>query len=254
MQRIQSSQPIRDGAVPSSRTGRVWALAFLMSVGVNLPQARAARPMITDDARIVDAGSCQVETWVTRNRNDTEYWALPGCNFTGNLEITVGGARGSDADGTRTTDVMLQGKTLFKPLEANGWGSGLVFGTVRHPAVDADRNLIGDLYAYVPISFSLHDDRFVLHTNLGWLHEKEARHNRMTWGVGTETQITPRFGLIAETFGQNVGKPLYQVGLRFWVVPDRVQIDTTYGNSFDGRGQNRWLSIGLRLLSPALPR
>jgi len=89
MQRIQSSQPIRDGAVPSSRTGRVWALAFLMSVGVNLPQARAARPMITDDARIVDAGSCQVETWVTRNRNDTEYWALPGCNFTGNLEISI---------------------------------------------------------------------------------------------------------------------------------------------------------------------
>lgn len=247
-------QRIRFGRALLSRIAQVCALALPMALGLLVPQAHAARPMITDDARLVDAGACQVESWVTRNRHDTEYWALPGCNPFGNFEITVGGARGSDADGTRTTDLLLQGKTLFKPLEANGWGAGLVFGTVRHPAVDEDRNLMGDLYAYVPVSFSFHDDRFVVHTNLGWLHEKDTRHNRMTWGLGTETELSSRFGLIAETFGQNVGKPLFQVGVRFWVVPDRVQLDTTYGNSFDGRGENRWVSIGLRLLSPAFLR
>lgn len=40
--------------------------------------------MITDDARTVDAKACQVETWVKFNRDSTEYWALPACNFTGN--------------------------------------------------------------------------------------------------------------------------------------------------------------------------
>jgi len=37
-------------------------------------------------------------------------------------------------------------------------------------------------------------------------------------------------------------------------VPDHVQIDTTYGNRFGSGSEERWISIGLRLLSvPFLP-
>lgn len=87
--------------------------------------AHAARPMITDDARTVDAKACQLETWVKFNRDSTEYWALPACNFTGNLELTLGGARGEDDSGARTSDLVFQGKAVFKPLEPNGWAWGL---------------------------------------------------------------------------------------------------------------------------------
>ena len=56
------------------------------------------------------------------------------------------------------------------------------------------------------------------------------------------------------TFGQNAGKPFYQIGVRHWIVPNRVQIDTTYGNQIDSNMDERWFSIGLRLLSvPFLP-
>jgi len=212
--------------------------------------AYPARPMITDDARVVDAKSCQVETWIQKNRGSTEYWALPACNFTGNLELTFGGGRTRDDTGERTTDVVFQGKTLFKTLEPNGWAVGLTFGNIRHPDVRSARGAVGDLYAYVPASFSFRDDRFVLHTNLGWLHEKEFGRHRMTWSVGSETQLGERIGLIAETFGQNRGKPSYQAGFRYWLVRDRVQIDTTYGNQFGSDTRARWFSIGLRLLSP----
>ena len=71
----------------------------------------------------------------------------------------------------------------------------------------------------------------------------------MTWGLGTEAQLTERTWLIAETFGQNQGKPFHQLGLRHWLVPDRIQLDATYGNR-NGGGE-RWFSIGLRLLTPA---
>ncbi len=71
----------------------------------------------------------------------------------------------------------------------------------------------------------------------------------MTWGIGSETQLSERVWLIGETFGQNEGRPLYQAGLRYWVVPNRVQVDATYGNRLGGG--ERWFSIGLRLLSPA---
>lgn len=208
--------------------------------------------MVTDDARTVDAGTCQLETWVKFNRDNSEYWALPACNFTGNLELTVGGARGKDSSSIRTSDVVLQGKMVFKPLETNGWGWGLGFGSVRHPAINTQNNLTGDIYAYTPLSFSFYDDSFVLHANLGWLHENETRRDRMTWGLGSETQLDQRTWLIAEAFGQNQNKPFYQAGLRYWMVPGRMQIDTTYGNRFGNDMQERWLTIGMRLLSTQL--
>ena len=215
----------------------------------------AARPLIVDDARIVDGKSCQVESWVKINRGNTEYWALPACNFSGNLEITSGGALTSDNDGTRTTDFVLQGKTMFRVLEPNGWSMGLTVGAVRHPDIQSSGSLIGDIYSYAPMSFSFSDDFIIVHTNLGWMHEKETGRHRMTWGIGAETQLFgERTWLITEIFGQNQGRPFCQAGLRHWVVQDRVQIDATYGNRLGNGAAEQWVSIGLRLLSlPFLP-
>ena len=226
----------------------LW-LALLSAALLATHTAHAARPMITDDARIVDAKACQLESWVKRNPDSTEIWALPACNFSGNLELTLGGATTREAGRTQTTDVFMQGKTLFKAMDTNGWGIGLAAGTVRHPVAHTR-----DWYAYVPTSFSFRDDAVVVHTNVGWLREGETRRNRLTWGLGTEAQLAGRTWLIAETFGQNQGKPFHQLGLRHWLVPDRVQLDATYGNRNGGGSNERWFSIGLRLLSvPFLP-
>ena len=153
-------------------------LAILLLALSLSPQVHAARPMITDDARIVDSKACQVETWIKDNRGSQEYWALPSCNFSGNLEFTAGAARTHDSEGARTTDLVLQGKTLFRTLQPNSWAWGLTFGNASHP--DASRKLISDLYAYVPVSFSFNDDRVLLHTNLGWLREKKNHRHAMT--------------------------------------------------------------------------
>ena len=211
--------------------------------------AHAARPMNTDDARLVDAKACQVESWAKHPQGRTEFWVQPACNPTGNLELTLGTSYTHQDGQTQHSGQVLQGKTLFKPLEPNGWGMGLALGMARDPR----RNAGGghDTYAYVPSSFSFKDDAFVVHTNIGWLREQDTRRQRATWGVGTETQLLARTWLIAETYGQSGGdKPLFQVGLRHWLVPDRVQVDATYGNRM-GDGSQRWISVGLRLLSPA---
>jgi hypothetical protein len=226
------------------------ALAVLLAVcpALTPPAAHAARPMITDDARTVDAKACQVESWVRTNQGSKEYWALPACNFTGNLELTFGGARTADAEGSSLTDAVLQGKTLFKTLEPNGWSIGLAVGAIRHPG---NGKTIGELYSYVPASFSYLNDKVVLHTNVGVLHNAVTSNTRATWGLGSETQLAERTWLIAETFQQKAGRPFFQVGVRHWIVPNHVQIDATMGNRFGSRTDERWFSIGLRLLSPA---
>ena len=227
-------------------------LILMAAIGVLAAPAHAARPMITDDARLTDAQACQVESWLKFNRGSTEKWALPACNPGGNLELTLGGALGEDAQGMRTTDVVLQGKTLFKPLEANGWGVGLAFGMVTHPAISPNRNLSGDVYFNLPASFSLRDDALVLHLNLGALRSGEAGDTRTTWGMGSETRLGAANILVAEAYGQDRGRPYYQLGLRHWIVPDRVQVDATAGNRFGMQGGERWYSLGLRLISPAI--
>ena len=221
----------------------------LLSAALAVNAAHAARPMITDDARIVDAKACQPGRRVTKNLDSTEIRALPACNFTGNLELTFGGAITREDSRTQTTDVVMQGETLCKAMETNGWGIGLVAGTVRHPLADTR-----DWYAYVPTSFSFRNDALVVHANLGWPREGLTPRNRLTWGLGTEAHLAERTWLIAETFGQNQVKPFHQLGLRHWLVPDRVQLDATYGNRNGGGTGERWFSIGLRLLSvPFLP-
>ena len=211
------------------------------------PLAHAARPMVTDDARIVDDKSCQLETWLKANSDSNEYWALPSCNLNGNFELAAGAAVTRQNGSGKTSDLVLQGKTLFRTLQPNSWAWGLVGGAVSHP--DHSRTLLGDVYAYVPVTFSFRDDAALLHLNLGWTRNRLAQRQAITWGIGGEIEMTSHTWLIAESYGEHQGRPYYQLGLRHWVVPNRGQLDATYGNrSHGGAG---WFSIGLRLLSPA---
>lgn len=213
--------------------------------------AWAARPFVTDDARLTTAGSCQLETWTRQYHESSEYWALPACNPGGNLEVTFGAARASYSEtGVHTTDQLLQLKTLFKPLERNGWGAGLAVGYIRHAKDQPPGpNQMGATYAYVPLSISLQDDRVIVHTNVGWLNDKASGKDRYTWGLGTEYYPrSPRLALVAETYGDggNPGRPYWQTGLRYSIVPNLLQIDTTYGSQYTQGTVGRWISVGLR--------
>jgi hypothetical protein len=226
-------------------------LAIALALAVTALPAMAARPLITDDARIVDPKSCQVESWVQFHPGGSERWAIPACNPTGNWELALGGSVArNDENKLELNNVQMQAKTLLKPLETNGYGVALTLGAVHQPNAE-EKKMFGNVFVNLPVSLSFADDRFVLHLNAGASHERQEHRNRMTWGVGSETQLTSNIYLIAETFGQNKGKPSYQTGFRFWIVRDRVQVDTTYGNTFGQGTGNRFFSIGLRLLSPA---
>jgi len=225
---------------------RLLSVPFLLLVGVS--SAHAARPMITDDARLTDEGACQVESWAHIHGNQHEFWALPACNPGGNLECTLGGALAYDGNRPESGAAVIQLKTLFKPLETNGYGMGLAAGYATQPGSAHS----GNPYFYLPVSFSLLDDRVVFHTNLGYTRERENQENRLTWGLGSETQLTDRTWLIAESYGQDKGHPFFQVGIRHWIVPNRMQIDTTYGSQFGAINDQHWFSIGLRLISPRL--
>jgi hypothetical protein len=204
--------------------------------------AHAARPFVTDDARVVDRGGCQIETFYKEQRaySGSEFWFLPACNPFG-VEFTAGGNR---IEGERS--LVLQGKALIKPLETNGSGYALTLGTFYVNPRDGAN--VWSPYVNGIASFSFLDDRAVIHANLGAVRDRVAGFDRGTWGLGLEALlVAPWLYGILETFGQYGDKPTHHAGLRFWIVPNKVQVDSTIGNQ-NGEPPQRFYTVGLRLL------
>lgn len=206
----------------------------------------AARPFVTDDARLTNEGQCQLETWSRQYRNSSEFWLLPACNLTGNFEISLGTGLAHDTPNGKSQDYIVQGKTLFRKLKTDDWGWGLALGHVMHPAINPGPNLLGNTYSYIPVSRSFMQDTLIVHMNMGWLKDKATGDNKLTWGLGSELSLSKRVLGIAEAFGDQRSAPYYQTGFRYAVQPDLFQLDLTFGQQRHGGANNRWISFGLR--------
>ena len=211
----------------------------------------AARPMNTDDANIVDHKSCQLETWVKKNQTSNEYWAIPGCNFGYDIEWSLGGQKQwNDADPNGHVG-LFQVKKRWRPVEVGAWGISTTVGTLRNRWNDSTGEKHTDRYLNVPVTYAF-ERGALLHLNIGAVEHRDMGTTRRTYGVGGELPISERAYIIAETFGEKEQPSRFQVGFRIWLVPQRVQIDTTYGNNvYRTDSQTRWFTVGLRLLSPA---
>jgi len=221
---------------------KILTLTLHWLMVISGPCAHAARPFVTDDARVVDRGGCQIETFYKEQRkySGSEFWFMPACNPFG-LELTAGANR---IEGE--SSLVLQAKTLIKPLETNGSGFALTLGTFySNPQTG---NNFWSPYVNGIASFSFLDDRAVVHTNLGAIRDRDVNRDRGTWGIGLEALlVAPRLYGILESFGQTYDKPTLHGGLRYWIVPNKFQADSTAGNQ-NGDPPQRFYSVGLRLL------
>jgi len=222
---------------------------LLAALAFSALPAHAARPLVTDDARLVDPQGCQVETFYKRQREfrESEFWVLPACNPWGRVELALGG---NWIDSTQPGDsraLIAQGKTLLVPLQTNGAGFAFTLGVTQVSASQSAS--VVNPYVNGIGSFSFLDDRVVLHANLGAVRDNQVHLTRGTWGVGAEILlVAPRLYAILETYGQRLEKPTLHGGLRFWVVPNRVQVDSTIGSQHATPFDRRFGTIGLRLL------
>lgn len=222
------------------------ALMVLLAALAAAAPAMAARPFMTDDARLTTEGSCQLESWSRHYSDRQELWALPACNPGGNFELTAGLGRFTSHGQPGSHDQVLQGKTLFRPLRTDDWGWGLAVGRVWHPGRQPGPNNLGSSYLYLPLSVSTLNDRVVLHANLGWSRDSQTRSQSTTWGGGVEYWAHSRLMLIAEAFGDDRQKPFVQTGVRWSVLPGLFQVDATRGTQPGSQGRNTWTSVGLR--------
>jgi hypothetical protein len=198
--------------------------------------AFAARPLVADDAIILAPHQCQVEAWTQRYSGDPQYWLAPHCNVGGDWELIAGtGAVGGLAGG------VLQAKTVFRSLTANGWGVGVVV---------ADRFLARSrptLSISVPFSVSLFADTLRIHANGGWMRQPGQRSGPL-WNVASEWLVNRSLGLTLEAYGN--GLAYAQAGLRY--APggrQRIVLDAAIGDRLSLRGKERYIAVGLTVNS-----
>ncbi len=208
-----------------------------------------ARAMDVDDAQILDTGKCQLESWLRFNTDGTQRILSPACHVMGKLELNIAGTFEKDAQGMVLTDGQLQGKYVLKPLNDEDYAISMMMGAVRHTEPD-DRDKSWSYFAKVPLSFVFRNGDVMLHTNWGMNHNQVGNTTRLTWGIGNEIKLNPRFNLLGEVFGENKGKPFFQAGVRTILIPEKVELDLTYGNKTGWDHDGRFVLLGLRLISP----
>ncbi|MBL0194884.1 MAG: hypothetical protein IPQ09_11775 [Myxococcales bacterium] len=227
-------------------------------------EARAIRPFITDDARVVGRGHVQLETYWRRDRLSLQHWVLPAIGPTDWLELSLGGVHGAnhlrslpESPTYAIGGPLAQGKLLLRETLPNRLpGVAIAVGGLT-PAGRGGFEAPGwSGFSYLALTQAfLKEDDLLFHANVGFsaVSAPGLVPAKVTWGLGTQVETVYDFHLIAEIFS---GDPYiqgsggaYQAGFRM-IFNDHLQLDGTWGGGLWGDTITPlWFSSGVRVVS-----
>ena len=219
---------------------------------VALPSISGGQQYVTDDAAITEFRACQIQVW----HGQRSSWALPVCTPVQNLEVSAGliAVWKDEADGH--PEYVAQLKSILMTSAEHHWSVGLVLGTGRDPGLKGVRDPGWNLYSYVPVTASFLNERLVVHNNIGYLYVHrtghENDHQLLTTACRADVQLRKYFVVVGEIYDSAGSEAEFQVGLRAWGRPGRVQFDLSYGGFLTRMGQAAGFTLGLALTTPPI--
>ncbi|MFW5452302.1 hypothetical protein [Thioalkalivibrio sulfidiphilus] len=215
--------------------------------GLASGSAFASGHYVVDDAELIDARSCEAEIWYTDvDGGGHGSFLSPTCRLDGNWQVTA--TAGFLRAGGESAELYgIEAKTLFTDMDTHGFGLGLVAGTEY--LSETSRWEVA--FAYVPVSIELIPDRALGHVNLGVERDRgEDDRTAFTWGLGTETRLTDRLGLVAEAFGddRSGSRPVVQFGPRIGLLDEHLFLDLTWTRELGGDREEAW-TVGVNFVA-----
>lgn len=204
-------------------------------------------PLTTDTADVIASGANQLEVYASRVTAN----GLPGENgFTAQLSHGFGhqtqlgfALSHARASGESASGLLVGGKTWLIELGDTSPGVSVGYGltVVKAPgdSWEHDTSYI-TLIGTQPLGKGL-----LLHGNIGFARSQLARQNSTTWGIGAEWNAAENVNLIAETFGDDRGKPTWSVGA-LWQLMPRFSVNTSYGVTRETPRIKQW-TLGFKL-------
>lgn len=203
--------------------------------------AFAGRPFATEDAGVLEARECELESYwvreIARNEPSTRgWWIQPGCGIGFHTQLAVGGGRSETASDS-ISSLALAGKTALRKFSEAQAGLALAYSAVG-------AGLPGQGFKYESTAHSLVvsapiDKELVLHGNLGWSRSQSERVNRTTWALALErTDIVEGLDVGAEAYGDDrTSGAFVGIGARYAVIPEKFFVDFSYARqSSSARG------------------
>jgi hypothetical protein len=226
-------------------------LTAALAAALSLP-AHAGRPLQSEDAGVLEPGAWELEAASSRlsadgaGVTDNTLQLARGIGMRSQIALAWGRAH---SGGASEQSLTLGGKTRLwqrdggaqQPTLALAWA----LGSAREPG-HAWRHAATELNLVWthPVG-----DETLLHANLGHARDEIGRARSTTWSAAWEHTGHAVGGLtlapMAELFGDDHGKPWWNVGLRLTLVPDVAYVDASHGRQ-TGAERARLTTLGAK--------
>jgi hypothetical protein len=208
--------------------------------------AWAGEPLATEDASILAKGVCQVESWHRWSTGGGHQgWLLPACSVNDYLEIAFGGARYRDPDLGGHSLLLLQAKTVFYRDPGDRWSAGFVASAMRDGGHESRSDAFHNAAALGIVSFNALDETLRFHVNAGVVYSRDD-YTTGAWGTAAEFDFREDWTVMGEIFRDEPGRPKFQLGLRYTLVTDRVELFVSGGDRIGGNGDSWFAKFGVR--------
>ena len=154
---------------------------------------------------------------------------MPACAVNDFLELGVGGARYRDPDVGGHSLLRLQAKSVFYRDPSDRWSAGAVAGVQRDGGHESRSSFVHDAAALGLVSFNALDNALRIHANAGVVYRR-SEYTTPAWGTAIEYDLRDDWTLLAELYRDAPGRPNYQLGVRYLLVTDRVELFASGGS------------------------
>lgn len=222
-----------------------WAAVLLAAAAT---AAHAGRPLATEDADVLDAGSCELEGFASRlderlppaSRGTTLQF---GCGIGWDTQAALGWTHARSGDESAHAWA-LGGKTAIVRRGQGGVGLTLAWGFA------AERPPGGPL-KHEATALNLVATRewsggWLTHANLGWLRSESASASTTTWNLALERPVGGGVDLMAELYGDDRTRPWVGVGAR-WAASERLGLNASYAVQDESPRPRLW-TVGFKLV------
>lgn len=209
--------------------------------------AQASAQYVVQPAMMLDRNTAEFALWHSDQRNTDvsgnfgELRLRPTRDW--EFAVTLGTQRLSREE--RVTRANIEARTLWRELDFDGYGAGVVFDLGYNSSDDrVDNGAI-----ILPLTFEVMSDEMILvHLNAAadYLRDHDDKV-AAAWGTGSEVRLTRRLDLIAEVFGEDRGdRPEAQTGLRWWIGDRELSLDASWRRTLESGANEIW-TVGASL-------
>lgn len=223
----------------NARAARIGTAALMLTAASSV---WAARPLATEDNGTNAAGQCQVESWVDNDRDGRHGHIAPACGLMPGLELAldfVGGKPSSAVPISRSAALR------WAPdwMNWQGWQFGVKGGLAQEKAIETGRWRDATPNFTMVASHEL-DASWTVFVNMGHYHSQPDVPAATVAAVALTWAPDARWLVFAELLGQHQAPATQQVGMRWWLWPDKLGLDFTAGRANATRDSRSW-GVGL---------